>query len=180
MFGPRHPSIALRAGRCRQVVLIGDSIRHHFLCDVHSMPGSRRISRKVRGLVDRPNPLAGGVTLARRFQITAAMARRARKTNEPRFPHILSIRPGFSHMKSGRIGVSDPDPRRRQRLLLGDCFCSGCCPVALRIGLSARDHRLVCRGVSADPDYPNDFGRDHLVLQPRARRQGTRRDQRVT
>src|SRR3954447_22909748 len=76
--------------------------------------------------------------------------------------------------------VSDAHSRRRQRLFLGRSVRLGCGAVAVRIGLSARDDRLFRRGVSADPGDLAGDGRNHLVLQPRARRQGARRDQCVT
>src|SRR6516225_4790007 len=79
-----------------------------------------------------------------------------------------------------RGDVSDPHSRRRQRLFLGRSIFDRRGAVAVRLGLFARDDRVVRRGISADPGDPAGDDRDHLVLQPGARAQGTRRNQRLT
>jgi MFS family permease len=75
--------------------------------------------------------------------------------------------------------VPDPNPWRRQRLLLGRCVPHRRGVLAVRLGLAAPDHRIVRRGVSADPGDPCHHGGDHLVLQPGARPQGPRPDRSV-
>jgi hypothetical protein len=45
-------------------------------------------------------------------------------------------------------------------------FLIGGGAVAVRVGLSARDHRVLRRRIPADPGNPADHDCDHLVLQP--------------
>ena len=43
-------------------------------------------------------------------------------------------------------------------------FLVGAVLVAVRVGLSARDYRVLCRRIPVDPGDPDSYGGDHLVL----------------